>query len=57
MIKTRQDNDMTNQIGLVDVKTEIELSGPIELGVVFYENQTIVQVRCMPIMKLGCHDR
>lgn len=39
MIKTRQDNDMTNQIGLAYVEIKIELSGPIELDVVFYENQ------------------
>lgn len=39
MIKTRQDNDVTNQIGMVYVETKIELLGLIELGVVSYKNQ------------------
>ena len=29
MMKTRQDNDMIDRIGLVKVETKIELSGPI----------------------------
>ena len=40
MIKTNQDNDVTNRIGLVYAETEIELSEPIEQGVVCYEDQT-----------------
>lgn len=39
MIKTRKDNDMTDHIGLVYAKIENELSRPIELGAVSYENQ------------------
>ena len=39
MIKTKLDNNVTNQIGLVYVEIETKLSGPIELGVVSYENQ------------------
>ena len=37
--KTRQDNDMTSYIGVVYAKNETELLGPIELGVVCYQNQ------------------
>ena len=29
MTKTRQDNNVTDRIGLVDIKIETELSGPI----------------------------
>ena len=29
LTKTKQDNDVTNRIGLVYIETEIELSGPI----------------------------
>ena len=29
MTKTKQDNDMTNHIGLVHTKIKMELSGPI----------------------------
>ena len=39
MIKIKQDNNGTNQIGMVYVETKIELSGLIELGVVSYKNQ------------------
>ena len=38
--KTKQDNNMTNRIGLVYVEIETELSGPIWLGVVFDKNKT-----------------
>ena len=37
--KTKQDNDVTNRIGLVYVETEIELSGPLWSGVVYDEIQ------------------
>ena len=40
VIKTKQDNDMTDCISVVYVKTETELLGPIELGAVCYQNQT-----------------
>ena len=40
MTKTKQDNDMTNSIGLVYAKTEIELSRLIWPGAVYDENQT-----------------
>ena len=40
MTKTRQENDMTDRIGLVYAKFEIELSGPIWTGVVSEENKT-----------------
>ena len=38
MIKTRQDNDVTDKIGLVYDEIKTELSGPIESGAVAYEN-------------------
>lgn len=41
--KTRKNNDVTNCIGLVYVKIEIELLGPIWLGVVFEKNQRVKQ--------------
>ena len=37
-MKARQDNNVIDCIGLVDVKTETELSRPIWLGVVCDEN-------------------
>lgn len=44
LIKTRQDNGVVNHIGLayieIKIEIEIELSRPIESGVVCYENQT-----------------
>ena len=39
MTKTRQDNDVIDCISMVYAETESELSGPIELGVVCYQNQ------------------
>ena len=39
-MKTNEDNDVTNYIGLVYVKTEIKLLGPIKLGVIHDENKT-----------------
>ena len=36
--KTRQDNDMTNHVGLLYTKIKIELLGPIWSGVVYDEN-------------------
>ena len=38
MIKTRQNNDLIDQIGLVYSETKIELSRPIEPGAISYEN-------------------
>ena len=38
-MKTRQDNDVTDHIGLLYAKIESELSGPISPGVVYDENQ------------------
>ena len=38
MMKTIQDNDMTNCIGVVYTKTKIELLRPIELGEICYQN-------------------
>ena len=38
MTKSRENNDMTNYIGVVYANIEIELSGPIKLGVVSYKN-------------------
>ena len=40
MMKTRQGNNMTDRIGIVNAKIEIELLGPIQTGVVSEENQT-----------------
>ena len=37
MMKTSHDNDVTNRIGLVYAKNNIELSGPIEPSVVYDE--------------------
>ena len=37
-MKTKQDNDLTNRIGLVYAKTETELLGLIWSGVVCDEN-------------------
>ena len=39
MMKTRQDNDMTDHIGLLHSKIETELLGPIWSGIVCDENQ------------------
>ena len=39
MTKIRQDNNVTDCIGLVYTKTKIKLLGPIWLSVVSYENQ------------------
>ena len=39
VMKTRQDNDVTNRIGLVYVKTKPQFSGPIWSGAVYDENQ------------------
>lgn len=39
MWNTKQDNDMTDCIGVVYAKTETELLGPIEPSVVCYQNQ------------------
>ena len=38
MMKTRQDNNMIDYIGLVYIEIEIKLLGPIEPGAVCYEN-------------------
>ena len=38
-MKTRQDNDMTDHIGLLHSKIETELLGPIWSGTVCDENQ------------------
>ena len=38
VIKTKQDNDMVDRIGLAYTETEIKLLGPIESGAVCYEN-------------------
>ena len=35
--RTKKDNDVTNRIGLVYAKNNIELSGPIEPSVVYDE--------------------
>lgn len=40
VIKTRQDNDMIDFIGVVHVETETELLGPIEPSMVSYQNET-----------------
>ena len=40
MIKTKQDNYITDHTGFVYAKIETELSGPIKLGAVCYENKT-----------------
>ena len=37
-MKTRQNNDGINRISVVYTKTEIELSRPIEPGVICYQN-------------------
>ena len=39
MMKARQDNNMTYCIGMVYAKTEIKMSGPIELSMVCYQNK------------------
>ena len=39
VIKTRQDNDVTNRIGLVYVENNTKLSQPIELGAVHDETR------------------
>ena len=39
MEKTRQENDMTNRIGAVYIKIEIEMSLSIRQDVVNHENQ------------------
>lgn len=39
VIKTIQDNDMTNHISLVYIETKIELLRPIELSVGCYKNE------------------
>lgn len=38
-MKTRQENDVTDRIDLIYVKTEIELSIPIWTSVIYAENQ------------------
>ena len=40
MTKTRQDNDVTNYIGVVYVETKIEQLRPIKSGVVCYKNRS-----------------
>ena len=40
VIETRRDNDVTDHIGLVYTKTEVELSRPIWLGAIYDENHT-----------------
>ena len=42
-MKTRQDNDMIDCIGVVYAKTKTELLGPIKPGIVCYENETWYQ--------------
>lgn len=37
-MKTKQDNDITDHIGLVYVEIKTELLGPILLGTVYDEN-------------------
>lgn len=39
MLKTRQDNNVTDHISLVYTETKIELSGPIWSSSVYDENQ------------------
>ena len=39
-MKTKQDNDMTDRIGLGNAKIKTELSRPIWLGAACDENQT-----------------
>ena len=39
MMKTKQDNDMIDHIGLVYIKNNIELSGLIILGTVYEESK------------------
>ena len=39
MMKTRQDNDVTDHTGAIYVENNIELSWPIESGVVYDKNQ------------------
>lgn len=39
MIKTKKDNDVIDYIGLAYVEIKIKPSGPINLGVVYHENQ------------------
>lgn len=41
--KTKQDNDMIDWIDVLYVETEIELSGPIELGVVCYQKPNMTR--------------
>ena len=38
MAKTKEDNDVSDHIGVVYIKNDIELSWPIRLGVVLDEN-------------------
>ena len=38
-MKTTQNNDMTNYIGVVYVKSDIKHSWPIRLGAIYDENQ------------------
>ena len=38
MTKTKNDNDMIDRIGIVYVKNDIELSWPIESGVICDKN-------------------
>ena len=40
MMKIRENNDMTDCIGVVYAKTQTQLSGPIKPGAVCYENKT-----------------
>ena len=39
MTKTRQDNDVTNHIGIVYAKTETKLLGPIESSAIGVEKK------------------
>ena len=40
VMKTRQDNDMTNRTGAFYTKNDIELLWPIRLGVIYDKNKT-----------------
>ena len=40
LTKTKQDNDMTNRTSAIYAENETELPWPIELSVVYEENQT-----------------
>ena len=40
VMKTRQDNDMTNRTGALYTKNDIELLWPIGLGVIYDKSKT-----------------